>query len=545
MRILIAVAIAGTLSACGSNHDTGSVQQAGSSTVPLFDDLGTLHFRITAANGATQRYFDQGLRLTFAFNHEEAINSFTEGTRRDSSCAMCWWGIALAHGPNINAAMETTSVKPAFDAVTRARALAPSTSPIERALIEALAARYAATPSDRASLDSAYARAMRIVATRYGGDPTILALYAESLLDLRPWNQWTKDGRPQPGTLEVVGTLERAIAIDSTHPGACHYYIHTVEASPDPERALPCAERLPRLMPGAGHVVHMPAHLYIRTGRFADAVRINEHAMHSDQLYLEKRSPSGIYPLAYAPHNAHFLFSAASFAGMKDKALAAARDAASRVPLDVLKQYPGFELFTPAPYFALVQFGDWNAMLATSAPDTALRYTTGMWLYARGRALAATGKLEDAARAAAEVERISAALPRDQVVFAFHSAAGLLALAAHVLRGDIAEQRGDLTDAIRHYRLAILAEDALLYDEPPPWYQPVRHFLGAALLKSGDATGAERAYRDDLRRFPENGWSLLGLVQSLKAQGKDAADVDTRLARAWRDADVTLSASRM
>lgn len=544
MKALLRAAALVSIAACSREQESDSVAQAGETRVPLYDNLGTLHFGITTSNPDAQKFFDQGLRLTFAFNHEEALNSFAEATRLDSTCAMCWWGIALAHGPNINAAMESTSVKPAYDAATRAARHATNVSPAEDALIAALSTRYSASGADRTKLDSAYARAMRGVATQFPGDPTILTLFAESMLDLRPWNQWTKDGRPQPGTAEVVSALEGAIAIDSVHPGACHYYIHAVEASPTPRRAVPCAERLPRLMPGAGHLVHMPAHVYLRTGRYADAIRANEHALHADSAYLENRTPAGIYPLAYAPHNAHFLFSAASFAGMKARALASARDAASRVPLAVLKQYPGFELFTPAPYFAMAQFGDWDAMLSTPAPDTALEYTTGMWHYARGLAFSGKGRPTDAAREADQVERIAAVLPKDQVVFAFHSAPGLLRLAAHVLRGDIAEKRGTLADAITHYRAAMAAEDSLLYDEPPPWYQPVRHFLGAALLRQGNAAAAERAYLEDLRRFPENGWSLYGLSQALKAQRKPATDVDARLARAWSSSDVKLTASR-
>lgn len=542
-RFLMVVGVA----ACGGTDS--SVRQADSARdarVPLFDNLGSLHLPVTTRDSGAQRYFDQGLRLTFAFNHEEAINSFTEATRLDSTCAMCWWGIALANGPHINAAMEPTQAAPAFQAVTRASALAPTATPLERDLIAALSSRYAESPpADRAPLDSAYASAMRGVASRYPDDATAQTLFAEAMLDLRPWKQWTKDGRAEPGTTELVTALERAVAIDSTHPGACHFYIHAIEASPTPERAIPCAERLPRLMPGAGHVVHMPAHIYIRTGRFADAVAINEHAAHADETYLEGRRLSGIYPLAYAPHNPHFLFSAASFAGMKTKSTAAARDAASRVPLDILRQYPGFELYTPAPYYAMVQFGDWPAMLATAAPDSSLRYTTAMWHYARGMAQSATAKPGDAERSAAEVERIAAALPQDQVVFAFHSAARLLRLAGHVLRGDIAEKRGDFRGAVAHYRAAMAAEDSLAYDEPPPWYQPVRHFLGNALLRAGDAAGAERVYREDLRRFPENGWSLHGLAAALRAQGKDAASVERRLEAAWKSGEVKLTASRM
>lgn len=544
MRRAAAIWCLATLSCTAG--DQSAVDQAGNAPVPLFDNLGSLRYPITTSSETAQKYFDQGLRLTYAFNHEEAINSFTQATQADSTCAMCWWGIALAHGPNINAAMESTSVEPAYDAVSNARRSSGNASTRERLLIDALATRYSAKPpQDRSALDSAYARAMRNVAQQHPSDANVLALFAEAMLDLRPWRQWTKDGRPEPGTLEAVAALEKAIGIDSTHPGACHYYIHTVEASPNPERALPCAERLPRLMPGAGHLVHMPAHIYLRTGRYADAVRANEHAIHADHEYLEKRTPTGVYPLGYAPHNPHFLFSAASFAGMKTLALSAARDAATRVPLEALKQFPGFELFTPAPYFALVQFGDWPAMLSAPAPDTALRYTTGMWHYARGLAESASGSLDEAARSAADIERIATALPKDQVVFAFHSAPGLLRLAARVLRGDIAEKRGRLAEAINHYRAAAAAEDALLYDEPPPWYQPVRHFLGAALLKQGDAAAAERAYREDLRRFPENGWSLFGLAQSLKAQNKNAADINARFAKAWQSTEVKLSGSRM
>jgi len=319
---------------------------AAGDSVPLFDNLGSLHHAVTASPAA-QRYFDQGLRLMYGFNHEEAINSFRQGVKLDANCAMCHWGIAMALGPNINAPMDPSLEKEAADEVAAAMALAPRLTEPERAYIAAVARRYSASAGEnRAGLDSAYAGAMRDLARRYPGDPDAQALFAESMLDLSPWDNWTSDGTPKPGTEELVAALERALASHPDHPGACHFYIHAVEASLHPERALSCAERLPSLMPGAGHLVHMPAHLYIRVGRYADATMANEHAAHADQAYLADRQPKGMYPFYYA-HNLDFLRAAAVFEGRSAEAIEAAKTLAGQVPVEVARQAGQAEMLLP------------------------------------------------------------------------------------------------------------------------------------------------------------------------------------------------------
>src|ERR1700674_3120959 len=328
-------------------------------TVPLFSNLGTLHHQVTATPTA-QRYFDQGLRLMYAFNHEEAINSFREGLRIDPRCAMCHWGIAIALGPNINASMDSTLEKQASDEAAAAEALAPGVTEAERSYIAAVKRRYSPSAgSNRAALDSAYANAMRELPARYPNDPDAAALFAESMLDLSPWDNWTPAGEPKPGTQEIIATLERGMAFAPNHPGLCHFYIHTVEASLTPERALPCAERLGTLMPGAGHLVHMPAHIYLRVGRYADATMANEHAAHTDENFLADRPAQGAYPFYYA-HNLDFLRAATMMEGRSAEAIRAALDLVERLPTAMALASPGLQLFTTAYLGALARFGKWS-----------------------------------------------------------------------------------------------------------------------------------------------------------------------------------------
>jgi tetratricopeptide (TPR) repeat protein len=531
-------------SAQGQSHDhvaaAAPVDSQPAAHAPLFDDLGSLHHAVSTRSSLAQRYFDQGLRLVYAFNHGEAIASFNEAARIDSSCAMCYWGVALALGPNINAPMDTAQERQAYAALEQARARLPYASPRERRYVEALATRYAATPGEaRTAHDSAYARAMRDLARGDSTDVDATVLYAEAMLDLRPWDQWTRDGQPKPGTEEVVATLERALARDRDHPGACHYYIHAVEASPRPERALPCAERLPGLMPGAGHLVHMPAHLYMRVGRYADAVRANERAAHVDHDYIERRKPDWLYPVFYYPHNLHFLWAAASMEGRSAEAIQASRDLLASVPLDLVRQVPMAEFLTPTPYFALERFSRWDDILRESAPPTDLRYTVGMWHYARGLAQTAKGKAADAAVERDSLAAITGATPADRMV-GLNSTRNLLTIALGVLDGRMAAARGDVDGAVRKLTQAAALEDSLTYDEPPPWYHPVRQVLGDVLLSGGRPAEAERAYREDLQRNRENGWSLHGLAMSLRAQHKPDADVERRWRKAWARADVQL-----
>jgi tetratricopeptide (TPR) repeat protein len=511
-----------------------------SDSVPLYTDLGTHHKRISTRVPAAQQYFDQGLRLTYGFNHAEAIRSFTRAAELDPACAMCYWGIALAYGPHVNAPMDSASGVAAYAAAQKALALKSNAPVRERAYIEAVAQRYeAAPPADRARLDTAYSRAMAKLAKNYPDDLDAATLYAESLMDLRPWNYWRPDGTPYEGTTEIVRQLRRVIAANPNHPGACHYYIHAVEAV-DPKAAVPCAERLARLMPGEGHMVHMPAHIYIRVGRWNDAVKANQHAIHTDEMFIEGQNPQGVYPLAYYPHNIHFLAFASTMAGRSAQAIEASNTLTSKVNVDVARQVGMLQEMLPYHTLTLTTFGKWDEVLAQPLPPSDIRLSYAMAYYARGVAYAAKQQWAEAKAALDTVTAINAATPDGA------ESKTPLAIAVHALTGEIASRRGDLDAGITHFREAIKVEDAGLYFEPPKWYYPVRHSLGAVLLKAGKNAEAEQAYREDLKRFPENGWSLFGLAQALKAQGKnaEAARVEARFRKAWADADVTLVASR-
>jgi tetratricopeptide (TPR) repeat protein len=510
---------------------------SGAESTPLYDDLGTHHHTITASAEA-QKYFDQGLRLVYAFNHDEAIASFKEGARRDANCGMCWWGVALALGPNINLPMDPKSVPDAWDAVQKATALAPKLSPAERDYIAAITRRYAAQPVDnRNGLDSAYAGAMKEVVSKYPDDLDAATLYAESLMDLQPWNYWTVGGEPRGAIKEIVATLERAIAKDPNHPGACHYYIHAVEASPEPEKALPCADRLAQLMPGAGHIVHMPAHIYMRVGRYDLAVQHNQHAVVEDVSFIGRRNPAGMYPLIYTTHNYHFLSVALAMQGKADESIAAARNVRKYVPFDLMKQIPPLEYFSPVEYSALARFQRWEDILKEPAPPPQLPYSSGYYHYVRGLALLATRRVDSAKAERDSLAAIQKVMPPDQMAN-LNSMKSILTIALHHLDAEIALAQKKADVAVRELRQAIAVEDGLTYDEPPAWYLPMRQVLGNTYLAARRPRDAEAAFREDLKRNRENGWSLRGLKAALEQQGKkqEAAEVTTRLQQAWPQA---------
>jgi tetratricopeptide (TPR) repeat protein len=542
---IIVFAAAALLAGAAPRSDTGStVPRAWPSSlpdsVPLYTNLGSHHKAISTRVTTTQQYFDQGLRLVYGFNHAEAIRSFTRAAELDSTCAMCYWGIALAHGPHVNAPMDSASGVAAYAAAQKALALKSHASAAERAYIEAVAQRYAEVPAaNRAGLDTAYSRAMKKVAASYPDDLDAATLYAESLMDLRPWNYWKPDGTPYEGTNEIVRQLKKVIARNPNHPGACHYYIHAVEAV-DPQAAVPCAERLARLMPGEGHMVHMPAHIYIRVGRWNDAVEANQHAIHTDEVFIEGQHPMGVYPLAYYPHNIHFLAFASTMAGRSAQAIEAAGTLTSKVNLDAARQVGMLQEMLPYHTLTLTTFGRWDDVLADPLPPSDIRFSYAIAYYAHGVAHAAKGQWAEAQAALDTVTAINAKTPQGA------DSKTALSIAVHALSGEIATRHGDLDAGINHFREAMKIEDAGLYFEPPKWYYPIRHSLGAALLKAGRNAEAEKVYREDLKRFPENGWSLFGLAQALRAQGKKAeADaVDARFRKAWVGADVTLTASR-
>jgi hypothetical protein len=530
-------------------HATGAAPAAAG--LPLYADLGTWHHAIRTRSPRAQRYFDQGLRMLYAFNHDEAIAAFAEAGRLDSTCAMAPWGVALASGPNINLPIDPDHEKAAYAAIARAQALAarPSaaTSGEERDLIAALSVRYAKNADgDRARLDLAYADAMRGVAARHVDDPDAQVLFAESMMDLSPWNHWTIDGKPNPGTLEIVATLERVLARWPSHPGANHYYIHVVEASPHPEKALAAAARLPRLMPGAGHVVHMPAHIYDRTGNYAASEAANRAAARVDEAYIKARNPQGVYPLIYYSHNLHFLWSNLCEEGKSKEAIAQSRVVGARVTPEMVAMMPMAEFIPPTPYYTLARFGRWAALLAEKAPPASMRFTSGMYHYAHGLALAAIHHDDEARAELDSVDAIGDAIPLDLVV-GVNAARPLLRVASAVLAAEIPYRAQHYDEAIKGYSKAVALYDALKYDEPAPWYQSPRELLGKAQLDAGHPADAEATYRADLAQHPHLGWALVGLAQALDAEGKkaEAATVRAEFKKAWAGADVVLTASRL
>lgn len=514
------------------------------SAPPLFKDLGTWSHPVTAGPEA-QRYFDQGLRLYYGFNHDEAIRAFREAARLDAKCAMAWWGVAISAGPNINMPMDDAGSNVALDAIEKAKALAAQASPLERAWIAALAMRYSDAPgASRAALDTAYSVAMRALWKHYPGDADAGALFAESMLDLNPWNQWARDGKPDPGTPEAVAALEDVLKQQPAHPGANHFYIHALEASDDPARALQSAKRLESLMPGAGHLVHMPSHIYARTGRYAESLERNKIAAAVDEKYIAEQKPQGMYPLMYYNHNLQFIWFSAMMEGRSAESMAAARKLAGNVPDELIAQIPMLEFVPTYPVMTRARFGRWDDALKEPLPPASQRYASALGHYARGVAFAGKGQF-GAARVELDSVRASAALVPADMTVSINNAGLLTRVAIQTLAGEIAARSGDGDTGVELLRAAVATEDSLRYDEPPTWCYPVRHMLGAALMRAGRAKAAEAVYRDDLRRHPENGWSLLGLAQALRKLG-DTAEADRISARhrkAWANADVKLPGS--
>ncbi len=518
--------------------------ESASTRTPLYENLGSLHHTVTTESEKAQQYFDQGLRLTYAFNHDEAIKSFKQALAHDSTCAMCYWGIAYALGPNINLPMDSSVVRPAWDASYNAVRLSVNVSPKERAYIDALSKRYSADPkANRASMDTAWARAIGAVSRKYPDDDDAAVLYAESLMDLRPWNYWSNAGKPlAPSTKEQVKVLEQIVKRNPDHPGACHFYIHAIEASPDARKALPCAQRLGSLMPGAGHLVHMPTHIYIKLGEWDLAAEHNEHALHADEEFINERHPTGVYPLGYYTHNFHVMWYALNMLGRSEDALKTARTIGEKIPPDVVKQIPSLEYYSPTLLYTLVRFSRWDDILRQPAPANHLRYTTGSWHYARALAYTAKDQPDSAAIEQDALVAIAEAMPAD-LMMNLNSGKALLEIAKAHLAGEMAAKQGRVDEAVVQLQTAIQGEDQLIYEEPPAWYMPLRQRLGAILLSAGRPGKAEKIFRDDLDRRPENGWSLYGLAQSLRAQNKvkAAGKIEERFEEAWKTADVKLA----
>ncbi|MEI9927292.1 MAG: hypothetical protein WDN44_05750 [Sphingomonas sp.] len=512
----------------------------------LFDGLGDFHRDAGTKSPEAQLYFDQGMRFIWAFNHDEATRAFAKSATLDPGCAMCFWGVALTLGPNYNMPMMAPArARVGWDAVTEAQRLADHATAPDRAMIGALAKRFAgAAPLDPANsppLLAAYAAAMRDAARAFPADLDLQTLFAESLMNLNPWKLWAADGAPAPGTQEIVATLEAVLAKDPQHPGANHYYIHAIEASAHPELAVPAAERVAHMMPAAGHLDHMPAHILQRVGRYEESAAANRAGAAADLTYFARTAPPDYYPM-YTLHNYTFLASSAAMEGRKAEAIDAMRKTRAMASDAQMLGMPGSEWYTAFLYEAMVRFGMWDEILAEPAPNPKLTGMAVCYSAARATALAARNRLDEARAEIARLDALIAAAPADAAA-AMNAGRPLYEIAALRAKARIALMGHDRPAAIALFTHAVALEDALSYDEPADEFFPGRHLLGAALLDAARPVEAEAVYREDLRRNPENGWALLGLAKALEAQQHDAADVRARFARAWAHADTKIEHS--
>ncbi|MFI5401560.1 MAG: tetratricopeptide repeat protein, partial [Planctomycetota bacterium] len=519
---------------------------------PLFEGLGHHRRAVTTTSAEAQKYFDQGLTWLYAFNHDEAIRSFEAAAAKDPNCAMAWWGIAYCHGPHINnTAVPPEREKAAWDAVQKALSLATvgdsrMSVVLERALIEALATRYAdPQPKDRRPLDEAYAAAMKALYGWHGDDVDVATLYAESLMDLQPWDLWMKDGKPKGNTLEIMAVLEKVMAKQGDHPGATHLYIHAMENSPNPEKADKAAETLRTLVPASGHLVHMPAHIDVQTGRWGLAAEANEKAIEADRKYRAISPRQGFYSI-YMAHNHQFLSWVCMNDGRSEKAVREARTMIAGVPAEFIEKMPAaIDGYLPIAFEAMVRYGRWDEILKEPAPPPTLPILAAFWRLTRALAYAAKGQVDDAVREQAAFREAVAKIPPDAKM-AINKAKDVMALADHVLEGEIALAKGQIEESVRHLREASKLEDDLTYIEPPDWLLPARHTLGAVLVSAKKYEEAEKVYVEDLAAWPENGWSLFGLAQCLKALGRqdEAAAVEKRFKAVWSpQADTKLTST--
>lgn len=534
----------------GHQHykNTDHANQPGSAgqLVPRLQNLGSHTFPVSTNNPRAQLFINQGLNLAYAFNHAEARRAFREAARLDPTLAMAYWGQALVLGPNINAMMEPSEEPEALELTQKAISLMATASPREQALIRALEKRYTGKADDRAVNDQAYAAAMHAVYQRFPDDLDIAMLYVESVMDLRPWGYWMPDGQPHEGTAEIVAITEEVMRKNPKHPAALHMYIHLIEPTNTPERAENAADTLLTLMPAAGHVVHMPSHIYQRVGRYADSMKSNQLAIAADEDYLAQCQAQGLYAIGYYPHNIHFLWFAATLDGQSKVAIDAARNAAAEISDAVLNELPVTAIFRVIPYWSLARFGLWQDVLKEPPPPASNAFLTGSWHYVRGLAFVATGKLQQAAQELASLRKIMQEPALDSPLFSPNTARTVLAIGPEVLAGEIAAAQGKFDEAIARLDHAVRLEDGLVYTEPAEWHYPPRLALGAILLEAGRPAEAETVYWEDLRRNRHNGWALYGLLQALRAQQKNdqAALIEARFKKAWERADITLNASR-
>ena len=526
----------------------GGAPAPGPAPEPLLpkSQRGGIHCAVTTHSRQAQDYFDPGLMFCYGFDHEEAIRAFQAALRADSTCAMAYWGIAWASGPNINIPfMDDNQSQLAAANVARAATYAAGAKPVEAALVAALTTRYAwPAPADRRPLDVAFANAMRQVYEQFPADPTVAAVFAEALMDLRPWDLWSATGQPRPETPEIVAVLKKLRAAHPDHAGAMHLYIHTMEASPAPERALAAANALRGRVPGSGHLIHMPSHIDIRLGRYKEAIAANLRGIGIDRERVRRAGP-GVPYAVYRAHNFHFIAYAAMFDGQHALAMQAARDLRAEVPIDIVRMIPDFlDAFWAMPYHVEARFGAWDDILAEPPPAADLHVTTAFWHYARGLAFAARGEVP---QAVAERDSFAQALARVPASASAgnNTARTVLGIGRSMLEGEVEYRRGNYDAAFAALRTAVAADDSLRYDEPWGWPQPVRHALGALLLEQGRVAEAEAVYRTDLERHPGNGWALHGLSECLRRAGRsaEAKQVAARFAAAWTRSDTPIQAS--
>ena len=552
LGLLGSLAVAG----CGGEIESQSgadpmqslAQRAGA---PLFDGMGDYHMPITTADSNAQRYFDQGMVLAFGFNHAESIRSFRAAQTLDPNCAMCFWGEALATGPNINvtsngkAIMAPAERASARAAIDQALALIDGVTLKEQDWIKALDQRYDGqgdTPRD--PLDRAWADALADMAARYPDDTTVASVYAEALMNTMPWDYWGPDGEAKPDTQAVIASLEAVMAADPDHPLALHLYIHALEASSNAKKAEPAADRLANLVPGSGHLVHMPSHIYFRVGRYQDSALANIRAAEVDEAYIAQCNAQGFYPALYYPHNIHFLWASSTMQGQSALSLDSARRVVANVRVEQVEQFPTIQFFRTVPMLSLVRFARWEEILVEPEPHEPFAFARAIWHYGRGVAHAALGDPEAALIELAAIEQLE---PQVDEIFMgnVYPARDLLKIAKALLIGEMAYRSGDAASAVLAFEEAVAMQDALPYTEPPFWYYPTRQSLGAALLASDRVAEAQAVFERDLEQYPMNGWSMFGLAEALRRQGDDAGagKVAARFETVWQFADVELTSS--
>jgi len=552
LGILGSLALAGCGGAANEQSDADPAQSlAQRAGAPLFEGMGEYHMSITTADSDAQRYFDQGMVLAFGFNHAESIRSFRAAQSLDPTCAMCFWGEALATGPNINvtsngkAIMAPAERASARAAIDQALALMDGVTPKEQDWIRALDQRYdgqADTPRD--PLDRAWADALADMAARYPDDTTVASIYAEALMNTMPWDYWGPDGEAKPDTQAVIASLEAVMAADPNHPLALHLYIHALEASSNAAKAEAAADRLANLVPGSGHLVHMPSHIYFRVGRYQDSALANIRAAEVDEAYIAQCNAQGFYPALYYPHNIHFLWASATMQGQSALSVDSARRVVANVRVEQVEQFPTIQFFRTVPMLSLVRFARWQEILAEPEPYEPFAFARAIWHYGRGVAHAALG---DAGAALDELAAIEALEPEVDEIFMgnVYPARDLLEIAKSLLRGEMAYRSGDAANAVLAFEEAVALQDALPYTEPPFWYYPTRQSLGAALLASDRDAEAQAVFEEDLEQYPMNGWSMFGLAEALRRQGDEAgaAQMTARFETVWQFADVSLATS--